>query len=311
MNLGLAALFFLIMCGAIVGLVRQHRQQKQMSIRHEKYLQDGINQHAEVDQAQLFNQQTQLTGWRLTLRQRQLRINAVLGKNRLVMMVIVAVLAVYPLWTISAPLPNSTQVLLILAAYITVAYMVYTWLAKRQHQQFEQDFPVAISTISRAVSAGVTVSVAMEHVAQQMDGAVSDIFQEINDLLAIGVSLEDALNHATLQLREPSFKFFAVTLLLNQSSGGQLSQVLHQLMANLHDRKAFRKKAQAMTAEPRTSGKIIAMLPVCFLVLFYFMSPQIFDYLLYDPSGQKVSVYVVCSISFGLLLISRMTKIEV
>jgi len=144
-----------------------------------------------------------------------------------------------------------------------------------------------------------------------MDSQVSDIFQEIIDLLAIGVSLEDALNNATLQLREPSFKFFTVTLLLNQSSGGQLSQVLRQLMANLHERKAFRKKALAMTAEPRTSGKIIAMLPVAFIVLFYFMAPHIFDYLLDDPSGQKVSVYVVCSISFGLFLISRMTKVEV
>ena len=102
-----------------------------------------------------------------------------------------------------------------------------------------------------------------------------------------------------------------MTLLLNQSSGGQLSQVLRQLMANLHDRKAFRKKARAMTAEPRTSGKIIAVMPVGFITLFYFVSPEIFDYLLHDPSGQKVSVYVVSSVSFGLFLIDRMTKVEV
>jgi len=307
----LVVFFLIVILGSITALVQQKRRDKSLVQRRGKYLQGAQDDSGEIDQAQLFNQQTKLTGWRLTLRQRQLRINSVLGKKRITSLMVFAVLGLYPAWLVSAPLANSVQVLLILLAYIGLSLVIYSFYSNHQHQQFEQDFPIAIATISRAVSAGVTVPVAMEHVAQQMDSQVSDIFQEIIDLLAIGVSLEDALNNATLQLREPSFKFFTVTLLLNQSSGGQLSQVLRQLMANLHERKAFRKKALAMTAEPRTSGKIIAMLPVAFIVLFYFMAPHIFDYLLDDPSGQKVSVYVVCSISFGLFLISRMTKVEV
>lgn len=306
----LTALLLLIIIGATIALVHQRRLAKLFNQRRDKYLQGATDNSQELDQAQLFTQQSQLTGWRLMLRQRQLRINAVLGKKRIVTLNIIALISIYPSWMISAPLPDLTQLALILAAYLGLSMVIYNFYANRQHQQFEQDFPIAIATISRAVSAGVTVPVAMEHVAQQMDGPVSDIFNGINNLLAIGVSLEDALNNATLQLKEPSFKFFTVTLLLNQSSGGQLSQVLRQLMANLHERKAFRKKALAMTAEPRTSGKIIAMLPVGFITLFYFMSPQIFDYLLYDPAGQQVSVYVVCSVSFGLFLIDRMTKIE-
>lgn len=307
----LAALFSIGTIGATATLIKHSRLQKIIEQRHHKYLHGSADNNDEIEQTQLFIEQSKLTGWRLNLRQRQLRIDSVLGRKRIVTLNIIALLAIYPSWLFSAPLSNLTQAVLILAGYLGLNLVTYNYYANRQHQQFEQDFPIAIASISRAVSAGVTVSVAMEHVAQQMDGSVSEIFQEINDLLAIGVSLEDALNNATLQLKEPSFKFFAVTLLLNQSSGGQLSQVLRQLMANLHDRKAFRKKARAMTAEPRTSGKIIAVMPVGFIILFYFVSPEIFDYLLHDPSGQKVSVYVVSSVSFGLFLIDRMTKVEV
>ena len=311
MILLLIALFLIVILGAVVALVQHRRLQKIQQQRLNKYLKGTQDDASEIDQAQLFNQKSTLTGWRLALHQRQLRISLVLGKNRINTMIIIALLAFYPCWFISDHLSALTQLGLIFSAYVGLAIITFNFYSNRQHQLFEQDFPIAIAAISRAVSAGVTVPVAMEHVAEQMDGPVSDIFQEINQLLAIGVSLEDALNNATLQLKEPSFKFFTVTLLLNQSSGGQLSQVLRQLMANLHERKAFRKKALAMTAEPRTSGKIIACLPVCFVALFYVMSPDIFDYLLNDPAGQDISVYVVCSISLGLFLISRMTKVEV
>lgn len=207
-------------------------------------------------------------------------------------------------------LPILGQLIVIACSYIFTSVFIVRWLQQRQRQRFEADFPTAIASISRAVSAGVSVPAAIAHVSQEIPGPVGDTFARINDLLAIGISLDQALQDAALRVKLASFKFFTVTLLLNQHAGGQLSQILRQLMENLHQRKALQQKVLSMTAEPRTSAKIIAVMPPLFLLLFWFQARYIFDYLLYDPRGQVIAIYSSISIVLGLYIIAKMSKVD-
>lgn len=258
----------------------------------------------------LFNKNSQYQGWRLWLFTHQQRLLAVVPVKLARSLCLTAVLLAPVLWWSTAMLPIFWQLIVIVSGYIFTCLFIVRWLQQRQRQRFEADFPTAIASISRAVSAGVSVPAAIAHVSQEIPGPVGDTFSRINDLLAIGISLDQALQDASLRVKLASFKFFTVTLLLNQHAGGQLSQILRQLMENLHQRKALQQKVLSMTAEPRTSAKIIAALPPLFLLLFWFQARYIFDYLLYDPRGQVIATYSAISIVLGLYIIAKMSKVD-
>lgn len=258
----------------------------------------------------LFNKSSQYQGWRLWLFAHQQRLLAVVPVKLARLFGLVAVLLAPVLWWSTTMLPILGQLIVIACSYIFTSVFIVRWLQQRQRQRFEADFPTAIASISRAVSAGVSVPAAIAHVSQEIPGPVGDTFARINDLLAIGISLDQALQDAALRVKLASFKFFTVTLLLNQHAGGQLSQILRQLMENLHQRKALQQKVLSMTAEPRTSAKIIAVMPPLFLLLFWFQARYIFDYLLYDPRGQVIAIYSSISIVLGLYIIAKMSKVD-
>jgi tight adherence protein B len=258
----------------------------------------------------LFNKNSQHHGWRLWLFVRQQRLVTVVPVKLAWRLGIFAALLLPILWWSTLKLPAYWQVIVLICFYIVISISVVRWLQRRQLQHFEADFPKAIASISRAVSAGVSVPAAIAHVSEEMAGPVGDTFTRINNLLAIGLSLEQALQDATLRIKLASFKFFTVTLLLNQHAGGQLSQILRQLMENLHQRKALQQKVLAMTAEPRTSAKIIAIMPPLFLLLFWYQAKYIFDYLLYDERGQIIATYSTLSIILGLYIIAKMSKVD-
>ena len=299
---------WLLLLTALV--VRMRRRDRQHARRINRYLAPNGQQDIDSEQQQsLFVVGTSDSGWRRRLRRTRQRLSALFTPGAVKRLILIQLFALTTLTWATAELPLVWRLPLLTIALTAILVAVYRSLAVRQHRDFEQQLPTAIATISRAVSAGVSVPQAMQHAAE-ITGPVGETFQRVVDLLAIGVSLDDALEDACLRVNDPGFKFFAVTLQLNQQTGGQLSQVLRQLMNSLHERKAMRQKALSMTAEPRISAKIIAALPPAFLLLFWYQAPHIFDYLLYEPAGQYITLYAVISIALGMLIIRQMAKVE-
>ncbi|PAJ72553.1 hypothetical protein CJF42_20590 [Pseudoalteromonas sp. NBT06-2] len=307
--LALFVLLLLLLCFLTAVLIKLAKQQNKIDERLTRYLISGVVTDNKTEKMQLFDLKKHKSGWQFLLYSYQQKLLAVASKKSLIKFLVVALVFFFPLYYMTEQLILVWQIFAVITSYIIGSYLALKRLIKNQRIVFEESFPQAIATISRAVSAGVAVPAAMAHVTEDIAGPVAQEFQRITDQLAIGITLEDALADASLRVGLPSFKFFTVTLLLNQNSGGQLTFVLHQLMANLHERTALQKKLLSMTAEPRTSAKIIAALPPLFLLLFWFQAPHIFDYLLYQSAGQWVSIYAALSIVTGLLVINKMTKI--
>ena len=290
--------------------LKYQQEQRLHATRIKRYLNLATEKPSGSAELLLFKKNSQYQGWRLWLYSNQQRFVAVMPMKLARRLGLVAALLAPVLWWSTSVLPIYGQLFVLISVYLSASLFIVRWLQHRKLQRFEADFPTAIASISRAVSAGVSVPAAIAHVSQEMAGPVGETFTRINDLLAIGTSLEQALQDAALRIQLASFKFFTVTLLLNPHGGGKLSQILRQLMENLHQRKALQQKVLAMTAEPRTSAKIIALMPPMFLLLFWFQARYIFDYLFSDERGQVIAIYSFISIVLGLYIIAKMSKVD-
>lgn len=236
--------------------------------------------------------------------------DTVFGTQRLRLLGLVLAILVLMI-TVTAPFVlSAVQFLVLMLMVLSIPIGLFYWLKQANLRQFENDFPAALDLMSRAVSTGSSVEQGFEYVAEQVPGQVGELFGYLVAQLRIGVPVQAALEQACQRLRSPRLRYFSVAVVLNVESGGQLSEVLVKLSRDIQTQRTRETKLQAMTAEPRSSARIVAAIPVLVALGYYFYSPSNFSILLSHPLGQLISIYVVCSVVLGLIVIEQMTRVN-
>lgn len=186
--------------------------------------------------------------------------------------------------------------------------LAYRWLQERDRKVFEESFPVALNMLTSAVSAGESITQAISYVGETLDGNVADEFRIMGQRLQLGESAEDVFRKSCLRFPYPTFFFFIITLRANMERGGQLKDIIQRLNRLMFNSRAVEKKKYAMTSEARASAKIVAAIPLVFLVILKFISPTNFEYIMFEPNGRLILYYMLISESIGILIIWGLMK---
>ncbi len=179
----------------------------------------------------------------------------------------------------------------------------YRYLMTKRRRDFENTFPDALNILMSAVTAGDSLMQAISYVGDVMDNSIGQEFKLMGDRLKLGESPEVVLKRSCKNYPYPEFLFFTVTLRANITRGGQLKGVLARLIRVLVDARTLEKKKMAMTSEARISAKIVAAIPLIFMIMLNYVNPENVNFVLYDPAGRQVLFYVLGSEFFGLFIV--------
>jgi tight adherence protein B len=176
--------------------------------------------------------------------------------------------------------------------------IILSWQQRRSDAQFAELLPDAVDMVVRVVRAGVPVGAAIRTVGQEANPPVGTMFAKIADQVEIGMSLGEAMAKTSEIVGNPDFRFFAVAVALQQSTGGNLAATLETLVDIIRRRRAVRLKAQAATAEVRISAIVLGSIPFCVAGALLLVAPGYLAPLFADPRGQVI----LGSALLGLLL---------
>ena len=197
-----------------------------------------------------------------------------------------------------------TNLLVVVSSVLVLGLVFgYLWLQKRQRQAFESAFPDALNMLSSAVSSGESIMHAIIYVGRTLQGEVGNEFKRMGERLQLGETPDNVFRKSCDRFPYPSFYFFVITLRANMQRGGQLKDVIARLNRLMFDARAIEKKKYALTAEARMSAKIVAVIPFSVLFLLQFVSPDNFEFLLFDPAGKPILYYLIGSEFIGLLIV--------
>lgn len=196
-------------------------------------------------------------------------------------------------------------VVIVVLAGLTFAYF---WLQKREQTQFEDSFPDALNMLSSAVSSGESITHAIMYVGNTLNSDVGREFKIMGKRLQLGESPDDVFRKACLRFPYPSFHFFVITLRANMQRGGQLKEVILRLNRLLFNARSIEKKKFALTSEARTSAKIVAAIPFFFLFMLQYLSPENYEFVMFDPAGRPILYYVLISEAVGIAIVWGLMK---
>lgn len=207
-------------------------------------------------------------------------------------------------------LPFKYALLLGLLTFIFGGLITIKSMLNRTYDKFNAVFPDAIDLVVRSIRAGLPVSQALENIGTDIEAPVGPEFARISNQIRIGVSLDDALHGALKRIDLPEMRFFAVTLILQRETGGQLAEVLLNLSDILRQRKAMKMKIKALTSESRAASKIVAAIPVLAGVGMYYMNKPHMMLLFETETGNNMLAYSIGSVLVGLLIIRKLTNVD-
>lgn len=184
-------------------------------------------------------------------------------------------------------------------------------MIKRRVEGFEAKFPDAIDLMVRGLRSGLPASETVAAVGQEMQGPVGEEFRKIAENVKMGTTLEKALWEAVERLNTAEFKFFVISLSVQQQTGGNLSETLANLSQILRQRRQMRLKIKAMSSEARASAMILGSLPFVMFIVIYLMNPDYEAMLFTDERGQ-VMLGSACGImGMGVLVMRKMIRFEI
>ena len=159
---------------------------------------------------------------------------------------------------------------------------------RRAEMKFMDLFPDAVDTIVRMLRAGLPMTAAVKTVGTDGTPPVSTVFAMVTDQIRIGIPLEEALNASSQKIGLDDFRFFAVAVLLQYSTGGNIASTLEVLSSIIRKRRATRQKAKAATAEIRLTAYVLGSLPLFTIGLLLLLQPAYLMPLFTDPRGHGI-----------------------
>jgi len=190
-------------------------------------------------------------------------------------------------------------------------HMVVNYFIKRRTDQFTTKFPDAIELLVRGLRSGLPVTETLSVVAQEVPGPVGEEFKGVVERIAIGRTMEEALQETADRLNTAEFSFFCITLAIQRETGGNLAETLSNLSDVLRKRAQMKLKIRAMSSESKASAYIVGSLPFIVFGLIFWINP---DYLAGFFSDDRLIVAGLGGMlwmSIGVFIMAKMVSFEI
>jgi len=190
-------------------------------------------------------------------------------------------------------------------------HIVVGFLGVRRINRFTALFPEAIDLIVRGLKSGLPITESIKVVGQEIKDPVGVEFRLISDSIKFGLSLTDALWSAAPRINLPEFRFFNITLSIQQETGGNLAETLENLSNVIRRRRQMKLKIKAFSSEAKASAYIIGSLP---FIMFFIILMVNYDYvmtLFTDKRGVMMVLAGLGCYAVGIGVMVKMIKFEI
>lgn len=188
---------------------------------------------------------------------------------------------------------------------------VYVWVnnkAKKRIAMLEEQLPDAIELMVRSLRVGHPFASAINIVAKEVADPLGSEFGIISDESAYGRDVSESLKHLAERMDMQDLRFLAVAVTIQQTSGGNLAEILHGLSKVIRARFKLFRRVKAITAEAKWSGMFLSVFPLLALVGINVMEPDYYsevkDTEFFIPACLVVGVFLTINVIFMRIMVN-------
>lgn len=190
--------------------------------------------------------------------------------------------------------------------------LLYLKLAEQAYySKFQEQLPEALDLLARAVRSGHAVTSGLEMISQEMTNPTKAEFAAVVDEVNLGLTLKEALDNLCERVPSMDVRFFAIAVLLQKETGGNIAEILDNISRLLRERVQFARQVKALTAEGRYSAGVLIALPIVMFLYVYFVNYDYISTLWTEKIGQYMLAGAIVLQLIGAWIIKKIVSIEI
>lgn len=190
------------------------------------------------------------------------------------------------------------------------AYVLMRARVARRRRAFADQLADTLQVVASAMRAGHTFGGALAVAVENADEPTrSELGRVVRDE-QLGVPIERATAEVARRMDNMEMEQIGLVAALQRDSGGNTAEVLDHLTDTIRERDALRRLVRTLTAQGRTAGLVLSLLPVALALFFASARPDYFDPMLNSAGGQILLGLCAVLIISGWLVIRRVVDIR-
>ena len=151
----------------------------------------------------------------------------------------------------------------------------------------------------------------MERVIKGYPGPLAKEFGLVLNKMQLGQNLEESFEEMAERVNRPDIDILVSTVNILKETGGNLAETFFVMSETLRERQKMEKKIKALTAQGMMQAKIVSVLPVLLIAIFYVMDKNYISPLIFKPLGWACLIVVLVLILVGGFVMRKMVEIKV
>ena len=203
-----------------------------------------------------------------------------------------------------------------------VGFFAPRFYVKRQQaariRRFDDQLGDMLNLMVNGLRAGYSTMQAMEAVSRELPSPICDEFRRVVQEMQIGIPMEKALDNLFRRIPSEDLDFVITAINVQREVGGNLSEILDTISFTIRERVRIKGEIRVMTANVRSSGTILSLIPLFLAGALWFVSPEYIGTFFApnkyfpQPACGFVSVGIIIGlIAAGYFVMMKIADIEV
>lgn len=197
------------------------------------------------------------------------------------------------------------------ALTIVLPLMLIARRKEKRRKLMEEQFPVALDVFTRALLAGHPIASAIDLLTQEMEDPLGSEFGLVADEVSYGSTLTESLMAMADRWDQPDIRMFAVSISLQNETGGNLAEILRNLSQVIRERATLYMKVRALSSEGRMTGWMLTVLPVFTIVSLFVLNSSFYFEVASDPIFVTGFTGLMLLYLLGVFWIRRLIDLKV
>ncbi len=180
----------------------------------------------------------------------------------------------------------------------------------RRIRAFVAQLPFALDLMKSSLEAGHSLNRGLQVVVQEFAEPLGGEFRTVVEQTRIGLPLPRALEDMLKRVPEEDLRLLVVAVKVQTEVGSSLALIVGRLAEIVRTRQRLRLQINALTAQSRLGGIIVAALPAVVLCMFSLINRDYANELFFDPTGIKILKVAAVLDVFAFITIRRLLRMD-
>ena len=198
---------------------------------------------------------------------------------------------------------------LIIAGIVAVVFFYLPkgylrWARQKRTELLVQQLVDGLTLISNSLRAGQSMPQAFSLLTEEMPAPISQEFGILLKEYDLGTPLERCLLNMADRIKSTELEMFVNSVVICSRAGGNVIETFENIASMIRERIRLEGKIQSMTAEGRSQGLVLTLMPVLLGLAFYWVDPTMIR-LLFDTVPGKIVLFGIIALDLSAWFITR------